>query len=89
MDKTVDAYLRKLARQKGYAPMPYYAVMFEQPIPPGVVRRAAMVSQSPQVIRQWVQELTSPGAGMVSWQAIPHPTRQRANLVIQEWMSGY
>jgi hypothetical protein len=48
-----------------------------------------MVSQSPQVIRQWVQELTSPGAGMVSWQAIPHPTRQRASLVIREWMSGY
>jgi hypothetical protein len=89
MDRTVDAYLRKLARQKGYAPMPYYAVMFEQPIPPGVVRRAAMVSQSPQVIRQWVQELTSPGAGLPTWQAIPHPTRQRASLVIQEWMSGY
>jgi len=89
LDKTVDAYLRKLARQKGYDPMPYYAVMFEQPIPPGVVRRAAMVSQSPQVIMQWVQELTSPGAGMVSWQALPHPTRQRANLVIQDWMNGY
>ncbi|APW60603.1 DUF1570 domain-containing protein [Paludisphaera borealis] len=89
MDKTIDAYLRKLSRQKGYDPMPYYAVMFEQPLPIGIVRHAAMVSQSPQVIQQWVQELSSPGAGMVSWQAIPHPTRDRANQEIQEWMSGY
>ena len=89
MDKTIDGYLRKLARHKGYDPMPYYAVMFEQPRPPGLVRRAAMVSQSPQVIQKWVRALSGPDAGMVSWQAIPHPTRARATLATQEWLRGY
>jgi len=86
LDKAIDAYLRKLTKQKGYAAMPYYAVMFEQPLTTGLVRRAAMVSQSPQVIRQWVQELSNPNAGPVSWQALPHPSRARANLVVQQWM---
>jgi hypothetical protein len=89
MDRAVDGYLRKLARQRTYDPLPFYAVMFEQPLPLGMVRRAAMVSQSPQVIQQWVYELTSPGAGIVSWQAFPHPTRARAKLAIQEWTRGY
>lgn len=86
LDKTIDAYLRKLTKQKGYAAMPYYAVMFEQPLTTGLVRRAAMVSQSPQVIRQWVQELSNPNAGPVSWQALPHSSRARANLVVQHWI---
>ena len=34
VDKAIAAYLRKLAKQKGYDPMPYYAVMFEQALPP-------------------------------------------------------
>ena len=89
MDKTIDGYLHKLARRKGYDPMPYYAVMFEQPRPPGMVRRAAMVSQSPQVIQQWVRALSRPDAGMVSWQAVPHPTRARATLATQDWIRGY
>lgn len=86
LDKAIDAYLRKLTKQKGYAAMPYYAVLFEQPLTTGLVRRAAMVSQSPQVIRQWVQELSNPNAGPVTWQALPHPSRARANLVVQQWI---
>ena len=89
MDKAIDGYLRKLARQKGYDPMPYYAVMFEQPRPPGVVRRAAMVSQSPQMIQKWVRALTRPDAGLISWQAIPHATRARAAVATQDWIRGY
>jgi len=86
LDKAIDAYLRKLTKQKGYAAMPYYAVMFEQPLTTGLVRRAAMVSQSPQLIRQWIQELSNPNAGPVSWQALPHRSRARANLVVQQWI---
>lgn len=86
LDKAIDAYLRKLTKQKGYAAMPYYAVLFEQPLTTGLVRRAAMVSQSPQVIRQWIQELSNPNAGPVSWQALPHSSRARAHLVVQQWI---
>lgn len=86
LDKAINAYLRWLTKQKGYASMPYYAVMFEQALTAGLVRRAAMVSQSPQVIRQWVRELSNPNAGAPAWQAIPHPSRARANLAVQEWM---
>jgi len=86
LDKAIDAYLRWLTKQKGYASMPYYAVMFEQPLTAGLVRRAAMVSQSPQVIRQWIRELSNPNAGAPAWQAIPHPSRARAHLAVQEWM---
>lgn len=86
LDKAIDAYLRGLTKQKGYAAMPYYAVMFEQPLTTGLVRRAAMVSQSPQLIRQWVQELSNPNAGPVTWQALPHSSRARANLIVQQWI---
>ena len=37
IDKTIDAYLKKLARQKGYDPMPYYAATYEQSLPAGLV----------------------------------------------------
>ena len=60
VDRAIDAYLKKLAQQKSFDPMPYYAVTFEQPLPAGLVRRAAMVSQSPQMIQQWVEEISTP-----------------------------
>ncbi len=88
LDRAIDAYLRKLARQKGYDPMPYYAVMFEQPLPAGLFRRAAMVSQSPQMIQQWVQDISNPEGAHPSWQALPHSTRARALLAIESWMRG-
>ena len=49
--------------------------MFEQPLPGDLVRRAAMVSQSPSMIRQWIENTTSPRGGEPRWQIFPHPTR--------------
>ena len=72
------------ASQKGYDPLPYYAVMFEQPLGAGLVRRAAMVSQSPQMIQQWVQEIINPQGGVLTWQALPLLTRARGRI----WTAG-
>lgn len=88
VDKAIDAYLKKLARQKSFDPMPFYAVTYEQALPAGMVRRAAMVSQSPQLIQQWIEEITSPQGAQPAWQALPHSTRARALLAVEEWMRG-
>ena len=58
LDKKLDDYIRKLSQKKGYDPLPYYTVIFVQPMGNGVVRRLATVRQSPQMIEQWVQERT-------------------------------
>src|SRR5262249_26688014 len=57
LDAAVIGHIRKL---KVHDAMPYYAVVFEQALPNGMVRRAAMVSQSPSVIRQWIETSTNP-----------------------------
>jgi hypothetical protein len=92
VDKAIDAYLRKLAKQKTFDPMPYYAVMFEQSLPTGLLRRG-MVSQSPQMIQQmvqqWIQEISNPQLSQVNWQALPHGTRARALVAVESWMQGY
>ena len=49
----------------------------------------AMVSQSPQMIQQWVEEITNPQGAQPTWQAVPHPTRARALVAAEEWMKGY
>jgi hypothetical protein len=87
VDKAIEIYLRKLAKQKGYDPMPYYAVTYEQALPAGLVR-AGMVSQSPQMIQQWVQEISDPHGAQPTWQALPHATRARALLARDKWMNG-
>lgn len=86
LDKTIHTYLNRLTRQKGYDPMPYYAVLFEQPLANGLLRRAAMVSQSPQLIKQWIDEMSNPTAGSPSWHASPYPSRARADLAVHEWI---
>ncbi len=88
VDKAIDAYLKKLARQKGFDMMPFYAVTYEQALPGSMVRRAAMVSQSPQLIQQWIEEITSPLGAQPTWQALPHSTRARALLAVEEWIRG-
>ncbi len=92
VDKAIDAYLRKLAKQKSFDPMPYYAVMFEQSLPTAFLRRG-MVSQSPQMIQQmvqqWAQEISNPQVGQINWQALPHGTRARALVALDSWMGRY
>jgi hypothetical protein len=88
IDRAIDVYLKKLATRKGYDPMPYYAVMFEQALPAGLLRKAAMVSQSPEMIQQWVQGITNPQGAQPTFQALPHPTRTRALLAVEAWIRG-
>jgi hypothetical protein len=89
LDKKVDDHIRKLSKQKGYDRLPYYAVMFEWTLPNGLLSRAAMVSQSPQIIQQKVNELTSPDGLQPYWEAIDLPTRARADSMAWQWMRGY
>jgi hypothetical protein len=83
LDATVATYLSKI---KKFDALPYYVVMIEQPVGRGV-RRSAMVSQSPSVIRQWIDSASARGAAP-RWRVVPHPTRARAVLAAREWVGG-
>jgi hypothetical protein len=86
LDKKLDDYIHKLSQKKGYDLLPYYTVVFVQPMGNGVVRRLATVSQSPQMIQQWVHEETRVEGGEPNWEAVAWPTRARAVLAAEEWM---
>ncbi len=85
MDRALTKYLAGL---KHFEPLSYYAVTFQQPLPNGLIRRAAMVSQSPAMIRQWIEETSLPQGGLPVWHAEPFPTRTRARLAAEGWING-
>jgi hypothetical protein len=80
----VAAHMKQFKSDDG---LTFYAVIFEQQIGPGLVRRQAMVSQSPSVIQQWVQSMTAPEGEVPRWQAFPHPTRKQALEAVEQWAS--
>jgi hypothetical protein len=85
----LDRALQKhLASLKNFESIPYYAVTFEQPVGRGVIRRGAMVSQSPAMIRQWIDDFRVADGGPVTWHAQPFPTRTRARLAAEQWLNG-
>jgi len=86
LDKKVDEYIHKLSQKKTYDALFYYAVFFRQTLNNGVVVKKATISQSPQVIQQWVEEMTSPQGDEPVWEAIPRPTRAQAMFAAEEWM---
>ena len=88
IDRAISVYLKKLAARKDYDPMPFYAVTFEQALPAGMLRKAATVSQSPQVIQQWVRGITNPQGAAPTFQALPHPTQARALQAVEVWIRG-
>ncbi len=88
IDKSIDGYLKKLATKK-YDRMPFYAATYEQSLPAGLLKRAAMVSQSPQMIQQWVEEISNPMGAVPTWQALPFGTRDQALLAVEDWMKGH
>ncbi len=88
LDKKIDAAIHLLSQKKGYDRLPYYAVIFEQSLGNGSIRRAAMVSQSPQMIQQWVVDRMSAQGTAPNWQAIPVPTRARATVIVEQWVNG-
>lgn len=85
LDKTIAGYLGKLK----FDPLPYYAVVFEQPIPGNQIRRATIVSQSPSMIRQWLSQVSDANGGESSWKVFAHPTRTRAQMAAEQWISNY
>lgn len=82
MDRAVNGYLAKL---KGYDQLPYYAVMFEQRVTGSLIKRT-FVSQSPSVIRQWLESVSANEGASPTWEALPHPTRARALLAADQWL---
>ena len=85
LDAQVAKHLSRLKVPDAQA-MPFYAVMVEQPVARNSVRRMAMVSQSPSVIRQWFDTISNASGGQVSWNAVPYPNRTRAVLAADSWI---
>jgi hypothetical protein len=82
MDGKVAGHLKKI---KSPDVLPFYAVIFEQQVGP-ILRRQAMVSQSPSVIRQWLETVSLPQGGPPHWDFLPQPNRNKAIEVVEEWM---
>jgi hypothetical protein len=71
---------------RGYPALPYYAVLVDLWHEDGGVTREAFVSQSPALIHQWLQDLSTPET-LPSWPEIwPHPTRASALLHARLWI---
>jgi hypothetical protein len=83
LDRDVSRYL---ARLKGFRALPYYMVTFEQAIEGGMIRRGAIVSQSPATVNQWLGQITSPNGRTPLWRAWPFSTRSRASLAADQWL---
>ena len=77
---------KHLKRFKANDALPFYAVIFEQPVGPSKVRRHYLVSQSPSVVRQWIDSVTAPEGGPAQWRVFPHPTRKRALEAAEQWI---
>jgi hypothetical protein len=89
LDKKVDDYIRKVSQKGVYDRLPYYAVLVQQPLGGGAIRRVAFFSQSPQVIEEKLQELNETPGGIANWEAVQFPTRAQAMSSGQAWMRGY
>jgi len=87
MDGKVAKYLSGLKVPPGQS-LPFYAVTAEQAVGPGSIRRAAMVSQSPSMIRQWLESVAHPHGESGHWQAVPFPSHKRAVLAAEQWSRG-
>jgi hypothetical protein len=87
LDKKAEDFLRKQSQRRDFVLLPHYAVIFEQPLGGGMVRRAARVSQSPQVIQKWLEQTISPQGGVPNWEVLPFPTHMRAVMAAEEWMA--
>lgn len=84
LDGEINAHLGKL---KVTNQLPYYSVMFQQRVGGGLVRRAAIVSQSPSMIRQWLETISAPG-DPPAWEAFPFPSRTPALAAANAWVRG-
>ncbi len=85
LDTQVADHLDKLKVPDAQA-LPFYAVLIAQPVARNSVRRMAMVSQSPSMIRQWFDEASNSGRNDFTWHVVPHPNRTRAMLTANTWV---
>ncbi len=83
MDSKIATHLKKV---KQTDILPFYAVIYEQQVGP-MIRRQAMVSQSPSVIRQWLESVTLPQGAQPRWEFFPQSTRKQAIDVVEQWMN--
>lgn len=79
---------RHLANLPRPDPMPYYAVMFEQILDDGTVRRGTMVSQSPMVIRQWLNSMAEGFDAPWAWYPYSCPSRAAAFALAEQWIGS-
>jgi hypothetical protein len=85
LDREIGKYLSKL---KIVNHLPYYAVMFQQRVGVGLVKRAAIVSQSPSMIRQWLETVTTPRGDIPAWEALSFASRTPALVTAEAWVRG-
>ena len=85
LDREIGKYLSKL---KIVNHLPYYAVMFQQRVGVGLVKRAAIVSQSPSMIRQWLDTVTTPRGDIPAWEALSFASRTPALVTAEAWVRG-
>jgi hypothetical protein len=85
--KVETAVSKDVQKLKQIDALPYYAVMFQQPMGQ-IINRKAIVSQSPSVIRQWIENNTDPRGGQPGWEVVPQPTKARAVLTVEHWIKG-
>jgi hypothetical protein len=84
-DAPVRRHIAKLRRESS---LTYYAVLFQQALPGNLARRGTLVSRSPQVIREWVeQRMPDPRGGTYQWQAVPFRSKQQAFLYTEQWLA--
>lgn len=84
-DRKVGPYVAALADP---GVLPYFAVAYAQPMPDGPPLRSTLVSQSPSVIRQWLEAMVSPHGGAPSWYIEPCPSRASASCWARGWLNG-
>jgi hypothetical protein len=86
LDRQIAQHVQRLRAQ---VPLAYYAVTFEQVLPGGQRRRATLVTRSPSMIREWVEErMPDPRGGPYLWEAVPFRERAVAFQYTQEWLSS-
>lgn len=84
LDKKVAAHLHGLKYEK----IPYYAVTLERVVPNGLITRTGLVSQSPSLIREWIDETVNRAPGVATWRIFPFADRQEAVLLMRGWVEG-
>ena len=84
LDAEINTHLGKL---KVTNQLPYYSVMSQQRVGGGLLRRAAIVSQSPSMIRQWLETISASG-DPPAWEAYPFPNRTPALAAAAAWVGS-